>query len=80
MELADYLRVLRRRWWMVLLAVLACTAGAWGFSQVQTPVYTTSTRLLVSGIQGVDSQTFDEVSRRQLAADRAARPSHRGAD
>lgn len=71
MELVDYLRVLRRRWWMVLLAVITCATGSWLFTQAQTPMYTTTTRLLVSGIQTDDNQTYDEVSRRQLAADRA---------
>ena len=47
MELRDYLRVVRRRGWLiVVLAVL--TAGAtFGFSKLQTPVYEASLRMLV---------------------------------
>ena len=71
MELSDYLRVLRRRWWMVLLSLLVCTGGAFLTSKAQTPVFTTSTRLLVSGIDDAANQSLDEVSRRQLASERA---------
>lgn len=69
MELADYLRVLRRRWWLILLVVVICTAGAVAASYTQTPRYTTTTRLLVSGIQG--GNAIDEIARRQLANQRA---------
>ena len=47
MELRDYLRILRKRWWIILL-VTALTAGAaYGFSAIQTPVYKSSVQLSV---------------------------------
>lgn len=70
MELADYLRVLRRRWWMLLLAVVVCTAGAGAASYAKAPSYTTTTRLLISGGQ-TDEDAVDEIARRQLASQRA---------
>lgn len=69
MELADYLRVLRRRWWLIGLAVVVCAAGALAASFTQTPRYTSSTQLLVGGTPN-ESGT-DELVARQLAAQRA---------
>jgi len=47
MELRDYLRILRKRWWIILL-VTALTAGAaYGFSTIQTPTYKASIQLSV---------------------------------
>lgn len=39
LELRDYLRILRRRKWTILLATLITVAGAVGVSLAQTPVY-----------------------------------------
>ncbi|MBW3614733.1 MAG: polysaccharide biosynthesis tyrosine autokinase [Actinobacteria bacterium] len=39
LELRDYLRILRRRKWLILLVTLLVTAGAVGASLAQTPVY-----------------------------------------
>lgn len=69
MELVDYVRVLRRRWLLILLAVLACGAVAYLLSAFTTPVYSTSTRLVVSAPRG--DGFFDEVSNRTLAISRA---------
>ena len=69
MELVDYARALRRRALLILLAVLACTAAAVGLSLHQTPQFSSSVRLVVSG--GVPTSSSDEVVRRQLAAARA---------
>ena len=47
MELRDYLRILRKRWWIILL-VTALTAGAaFAFSAMQTPVYKSTIQLSV---------------------------------
>jgi capsular polysaccharide biosynthesis protein len=46
-EVADYLRILRQRGWLIIL-VAALTAGAaFGFSRMQVTIYESSLRLLV---------------------------------
>ncbi|HEX7168296.1 MAG TPA: polysaccharide biosynthesis tyrosine autokinase [Acidimicrobiales bacterium] len=47
LELRDYLRVLRRRKWTVLLTVVLVVAAALAVSFVQTPVYRASAELLL---------------------------------
>ena len=47
MELTDYVRIVRQRGWIVLLVAVIAAASAFGFSKLQTPVYSTSTRLWV---------------------------------
>lgn len=47
MELREYLGILRRRGWLILLMALLTAAAAFGFSKVQTPVYKSSLRMLV---------------------------------
>ena len=47
MELGEYVAVLRRRGWLIVLLALLTAAAAFGFSKVQTPVYKSSLRLLV---------------------------------
>lgn len=47
MELADYIRILRHRWWVIPLMMMLTAAAAFGFSKIQTPVYESSLRLLV---------------------------------
>ncbi len=47
MELRDYLRILRKRGWIILLTTLLTAAAAWGFSQVQTVEYKSSISVFV---------------------------------
>jgi len=47
MELSEYLRILRKRWWIIALVTLATAAAASGFSAVQTPVYKSTVQLSV---------------------------------
>lgn len=47
MEIRDYLRILRQRGWIILLMMVLVAAAAFGFSRIQTEVYTSSLRLLV---------------------------------
>lgn len=47
MEIADYIRVLRQRGWIILLVALLAAVAAYGFSKMQTPVYESSARMLV---------------------------------
>ena len=69
MELADYLRVLRRRWWLVALAMLVGAGGAFGASLTQAPRYQSSTQLLIGG--AANESDNQELVARQLAAQRA---------
>ena len=47
MELRDYLRILRKRWWIILLVTGLTAAAAYGFSAMQTPEYKSSIQLSV---------------------------------
>ena len=69
MDLIAYLRLLRRRWWIVVLAIIVCVGGAIGGTRLEHARYRSSTRLLVSGASPVG--VVDELTRRQLAEERA---------
>lgn len=47
MPLVEYLRLLRRRGWIVLLAAAVSAASAFVFSKLQTPIYKSTVYLLV---------------------------------
>lgn len=47
MELSEYLRILRKRWWIIVLAAGLTAAAAYGFSAIQTPVYKSTVQLSV---------------------------------
>jgi capsular polysaccharide biosynthesis protein len=47
MELRDYLRILRKRGWIILLTTVLTATAAWGFSQVQTVEYKSSISVFV---------------------------------
>jgi capsular polysaccharide biosynthesis protein len=47
MELRDYLRILRKRGWIILLTTLLTAAAAYGFSQMQTVEYKSSISIFV---------------------------------
>jgi capsular polysaccharide biosynthesis protein len=47
MELKDYLRILRKRGWIILLLTLLTAGAAWGFSQLQTVEYKSSISVFV---------------------------------
>jgi capsular polysaccharide biosynthesis protein len=47
MQLSDYLTVLRRRWWAILLVAVAAAVGAYVFSKLQTPVFRSEASYLV---------------------------------
>ncbi len=47
MELRDYLRILRKRGWIILLLAALTAATAWGFSQLQTVEYKSSISVFV---------------------------------
>lgn len=47
MELRDYLRILRRRGWIIILLAVLTAAAAFGFSRMQTEMYKSTLNLLV---------------------------------
>ncbi len=48
MELSDYVRILRRRGWIIVLLVAVTAAGALVFSKLQTPVYKCSASVSIN--------------------------------
>ncbi|MFQ5611577.1 MAG: YveK family protein [Anaerolineae bacterium] len=48
MELTDYLRILRKRGWIIVVVALIAAASAYGFSKLQTPVYSATVQLSVN--------------------------------
>ncbi|MDX1664226.1 MAG: Wzz/FepE/Etk N-terminal domain-containing protein [Candidatus Promineifilaceae bacterium] len=48
MEIQDYIRILKRRGWLVILLAVLTAAAAFAFSKMQTPVYEASARLLIT--------------------------------
>ncbi len=48
MEIRDYFRILRQRGWLIIVLMILTAAAAFGFSKIQTPVYESTLRLLVS--------------------------------
>ena len=47
MEIRDYLKILRKRGWIILVVAVLAAAGAFGFSKLQAPVYRASVKLSV---------------------------------
>lgn len=47
MRIQEYIRVLRRRGWIILLAVVVTAASAFIFSKLQTPVYRSSVEVTI---------------------------------
>lgn len=54
MRLEDYVKVLRKRWWMVALVTIAAAAAAVGFSYLQTPMFRARTEY-TAGVNRLDS-------------------------
>jgi capsular polysaccharide biosynthesis protein len=47
MELADYVRILRKRWWIIVVAVVLTAGSAFVFSQLQHPEYTSTAEVII---------------------------------
>jgi capsular exopolysaccharide synthesis family protein len=69
LELKDYLAVLRRRIWVVVACTVVCTLGALAFSLSQTPLYSSTAKIL---IQQTSPTTEFEASNSRINADLAA--------
>jgi len=47
LNFGDYVRIIRRRGWIIVLAVLITTASAFVFSKLQTPLYRSTQKILI---------------------------------
>ncbi len=47
MDLRDYLKILRKRGWIILVIAILAAVGAFGFSRLQVPIYRASVKLSV---------------------------------
>jgi capsular exopolysaccharide synthesis family protein len=61
LELARYLRLVRRWWWLLLLGLLIGGGGAWGVSRLMTPVYQASATLLVNQTQTPGTIAYNDI-------------------
>jgi capsular polysaccharide biosynthesis protein len=55
LQVSDFFRVLRRRFYVILLVMGLCAGLAFGLSFLQTPVYQSSIKILVGQNQGIAS-------------------------
>lgn len=54
MEITDYIRILRKRGWIVIVVAAIAAASAFGFSKLQTPIYSASVKLSVVPARATD--------------------------
>ncbi|HMQ50775.1 MAG TPA: Wzz/FepE/Etk N-terminal domain-containing protein [Anaerolineae bacterium] len=54
MEISDYLKILRQRGWIIIAVAFIAAASAYGFSKLQTPVYSASIKLSVVPARATD--------------------------
>jgi capsular polysaccharide biosynthesis protein len=54
MEINDYLRILRKRGWIMVVVALIAAASAYGFSKMQTPIYSATVKLSVVPARATD--------------------------
>ncbi len=47
MELSQYLRILARRWWILVVAVIVTAISAVAFAKLQTPVYQSTAEVVI---------------------------------
>ena len=47
MELTDYVRILRKRWWIIVVAVVLTAGSAFVFSKLQHPEYTSTAEIII---------------------------------
>lgn len=70
MEIQSYLLIIRRRWLLVVLTLVACVVGAGLVTALSTPMYASSVRLFVSSAQS--QSTSDFVQGGQFSVQRVA--------
>lgn len=47
MELGEYVRILRKRWWIIVVAVALTAGSAFIFSELQHPEYTSTAEIII---------------------------------
>ena len=47
MELTNYIRILRKRWWIIVVAVVVTAGSAFVFSKLQHPEYTSTAEIVI---------------------------------
>jgi capsular polysaccharide biosynthesis protein len=47
MELTDYVRIIQKRWWIVILAVVMTAGSAFGFSRLKHTEYTSTAEIII---------------------------------
>lgn len=68
MEIRQYLYLFRRWAWLGILGLVLGVAGGYFFSSRQTPIYQTSTKVMVSGSSsGITSNSYTSYTNQQLA-------------
>ena len=60
LSVADYIRIVRRRWWLILLCFLVVSAGTALYTLSQDPVFQAASTIMVQEDGGVQSVLFDE--------------------
>lgn len=68
MELKDYIRILRRRGWLIILLALLTAAAAFGFSKAQPTVWEASARLFITSRPDFGQTQAARELRRDFAA------------
>jgi capsular polysaccharide biosynthesis protein len=48
MELSDYVRILRKRWWIIVVAIVLTAGSAILFSELQHPQYTSTAEVIIN--------------------------------
>lgn len=54
MEINDYIRILRKRGWIIVVVALVAAASAYLFSKMQTPIYSATVKLSVVPARATD--------------------------
>jgi capsular polysaccharide biosynthesis protein len=58
LPVAHLFQVVRRRYWVILLAIMVCVGGAVGYSLQQTPLYQASIKVMIGQDQGIVKDPF----------------------
>jgi capsular exopolysaccharide synthesis family protein len=61
MDIKVYLKILRNRWWLLLLGPVLAAAAAFYISNQLTPIYATSTTLLVNQTQTPGTVQYNDI-------------------
>jgi len=54
MEISDYLKILRKRGWIIIVTALIAAVSAYAFSKAQTPIYSATVKLSVVPARATD--------------------------